>query len=137
MTKILIIPEWHLYFVFSGSDSVYFTSFRLVPRESVGVGRPSERHFKVTVWPIQDFLDDVVTFLIVGGSKNKYKCTERLSELVILHINQNINELYHSTTVSLTAKYVTVLHFKTWQKYVETYWPHRTIQTVLFFKFDC
>ena len=33
MTKILITPEWHLYFVFSGSDSVYFTSFRFVPRE--------------------------------------------------------------------------------------------------------
>ena len=33
MTKILIIREWHLYFVFSGSDSVYFTSFRFVPRE--------------------------------------------------------------------------------------------------------
>ena len=33
MTKILIIPERHLYFVFSGTDSVYFTSFRFVPRE--------------------------------------------------------------------------------------------------------
>ena len=33
MTKILITPEWHLYFVFSGSDSVYFTSIRFVPRD--------------------------------------------------------------------------------------------------------
>ena len=33
MTKILITPEWHLYFVFSGCDSVYFTSFRFVPIE--------------------------------------------------------------------------------------------------------
>ena len=31
-------------------------------QESVGVGTPSERHFKVTVWPVQDFLDDVVIF---------------------------------------------------------------------------
>ena len=33
MTKILVTPDWHLYFVFSGSDSVYFTSFGFVPRE--------------------------------------------------------------------------------------------------------
>ena len=31
-------------------------------QESVGVGTPSERHFKVTVWSVQDFLDDVVIF---------------------------------------------------------------------------
>ena len=48
------------------SFSVVVTLFISLPsglyQESVGVGTPSERHFKVTVWPIQDFLDDVVTF---------------------------------------------------------------------------
>ena len=38
---------------------------------SVGVGTPSDTHFNVTAWPIQDFWVDELTSCIVGGSKEQ------------------------------------------------------------------